>query len=247
MHQVAINIRTTEKINTENTKTVKPNNLINQGYSEDVSHVYNGDEQHPLFTSCHTIPKNNRITIRPDLEKLDLPVNIVDVAEEVYIEMEAGTKRGSRRRQLIFFCAKTAYDKENIPIDPAKLADICGIKHSDISRALSMCSSIKTNYYTPLVKHHPQEYIQDYYDELSKFLNFDEDALEEVYYITEEVLESEPDLLEEKPQIVAAAILVYYLNLNGLTIEKNKYTVVFGRSDMTINKIKKKVSEAYNS
>jgi acyl-coenzyme A synthetase/AMP-(fatty) acid ligase len=65
--------------------------------------------------------------------------------------------------------------------------------------------------------------------------------------MTDEVMIKAPELNDEKPQTVAAAIIVYYLYRDGYTIDKDRYNSIFGRSDMTINKIKKKVSDAYNS
>lgn len=214
---------------------------------EDVAFIYKGTEQNPLYTDHHSIPKSNRQTIRPDLENMDLPNDIINKADDIFEKMKAGTKRGNKRKQLIFCCTFTAYNELGIPIDPIKLAGMCEIKPSDITKALSMCSSAKTSYVTPLVRYDPKDFIEGYYEKLSKHLTFTDDALDDIYRMTEEIMETDSDLSDEKPQIVAGAILVFYLNLQGYNIEKDKCKTIFGRSDMTINKVKNKVSEAYNN
>lgn len=217
------------------------------GIYEDRAYCYNGQEAHPLFTTHHAIPRNTERTIRPDLDKLGLPQDIVNEASNIYQNMKAGTKRGKKRKQLIFFCVSSAYNTKGIPEDPNRLAEICGIDSSDISKSHSMCSSIRTNYEAPLVRYMPNDFVNLYFDKLSHHISFPEGALEDIYVMTADVMECDPDLSDEKPQTVAAAILVFYLSIHGASIEKSKYKSIFGRSDMTINKIKNKVSAAYNS
>ena len=65
--------------------------------------------------------------------------------------------------------------------------------------------------------------------------------------MTDEIIEKDSNLRDEKPLTVAAAIIVFYLERDGCFIDKSKYKPIFGSSDMTINKIKKKVEKAYNA
>jgi transcription initiation factor TFIIIB Brf1 subunit/transcription initiation factor TFIIB len=214
---------------------------------EDKAYIYNGSEACPIYTNHHSIPKSNDKTIRPDLEKLGLPYDIINTADQIYQNMAVGTKRGKRRKMLLFFCAFTAYNQENIPVDPIWLANVCGLERSGISKALSMCSPVHTSFDAPLRRYTPKSYIPMYFKKINdECLTFPDGAIEDVYAMTDEVMERQPDLNDEKPQTVAAAILVYYLWENGYSIDKDKYKSIFGRSDMTINKIKKVVSKARN-
>ena len=233
-------------------ETSKENNLIPKfqdndylEFEEDRDYCHNG-RNNPIYTNHHSLPKNLDKNIRKDLEKIGLPINIINLADDIYKEMKAGTKRGKRRKQLIYFCVSTAYNKLSIPIDPNKLAKLCGIDYSDISKAQSMCSPSKTNYEPPLRRFTPLDFIPNYFKAVSNWLNFPEDTLDDIIAIAEDILDSEPDLKDEKPQTVAAGIIVFYLNVHGLSLDKDKYTEIFGRSDMTINKIKNKVSLAFN-
>lgn len=216
-------------------------------YYEDVEYFETGSESNPIYTTHHSVPRSNEKSIRPDLEKLGLPINIINVADSIYQSMSVGTKRGKRRRMLLFFCAFTAYNQEDIPVDPIWLANMCNLERSEISKALSMCSPAHTDFGSLSVRYSPKNFIPTYYKKLNDgWITFPEGALDEIYRMTDEVMKKSPDLRDEKPQTVAAAILVFYLYRDGYSIDKDKYNTIFGRSDMTINKIKKKVSEAYN-
>ncbi len=213
---------------------------------EDRVQIYNGSEACPIYTDHHAIPRSNEKTIRTDLDKLSIPGNIINLADSIYQNMDVGTKRGKRRKMLLFFCAFTAYNQENTPVDPIWLANICGLERSSISKALSMCSPVYTNYETPMVRFTPKDYIPVYFKKLSEWLTFPEGTLEDIYIMSDEIMAKDPVLNDEKPQTVAAAVLVFYMKMHGYSIDKENYKTIFRRSDMTINKIKKRVIKAYN-
>lgn len=208
--------------------------------------IYRGTETCPIYTKHHAIPRTNEKTIRHDLEKLGLPPDIINDADEIHRNMSLGTKRGKKRKMLLFFCAFTAYYNRGIAIDPTWLANLCELSRSCISKAMSMCSSVNTNYDVPLMKHHPSEFVEGYFNSMKGNIEFPDSALDDIYEIIEEVMEKDEELHEQKPQSVAAAVFVMYLWNNGYTIEKSQYKPIFGHSDMTINKIKKMVFKAYN-
>ena len=237
----------------------EPSDSLNEGFSEyatspddvyedfeDRVHIFNGSESCPIYTDHHAIPRSNEKTIRLDLEKLNIPSNIIYIADSIYQNMDVGTKRGKRRKMLLFFCVFTAYNQENIPIDPIWLANICDLERSSISKALSMCSPVYTNCDTPIAHFSPKDYIPVYFKKIQEWLSFPEGTIEDIYNITDEIMEKDVTLNDEKPQTVAAAVLVHYMKIHGYSIDKENYKTIFRRSDMTINKIKKKVIKAYN-
>lgn len=218
-----------------------------ENYYADQQHCYDGTEQHPEFTSHHSLPKNQEKSIKSDLKKIGFPVNIISEADDIYSKLDTGTKRGKRRKQMMFFCVKTAYNKLGIPEDPNKIANMCGIARSDISKAQSMCSRTKTNYKAPLVHHEPEDFLKIYYRKIQDLFTFSENTMGEIMEMCDEIMEKDEELEDEKPQTVAAAIIVFYLAIHGYSIEKKRYKEIFGSSDMTVNKVKNKVRDAYNS
>lgn len=213
---------------------------------EDKIQIYNGSESCPIYTDHHAIPRTNEKTIRSDLDKLSIPGNIINLADSIYQNMDVGTKRGKRRKMLLFFCTFTAYNQENTPVDPTWLANMCGLERSSISKALSMCSPVYITCETNMRRFYPKDYILDHYKKLSEWLTFPDGTLEDIYAMTAEIMEKDPKLNDEKPQTVAAAILVHFMKINGYSIDKENYKTIFRRSDMTINKIKTKIIKAYN-
>jgi len=220
-----------------------------ENYCEDRQRVYNGSEQNPEFTKNHVLTKSKDKSLKPELQKAGFPSEIVMKADEIFSQMDSGLKRGARSRQLMFFCVHAAYNTLKIPEDPANLAARCGITTSEISKAFSMCSPSKTNYKPPIVNWEPKDYLSFYYKRIAELeiINFHDKSLEDINKICSEVMQKNKDLKNEKPQTVAAAVLVFYLQLHGCAIDAKKYNEIFSKSSMTILKIKNKVATAYNS
>lgn len=221
-------------------------NYDDKNYYADVQRCYDGTEAHPEFTNRHSLPKNNENTLREELQKIGLPVQVICKADEIYNKLRAGTKRGRRRKQMMFFCVKSAFNELGMTEDPVVLAEMCGVSRSDISKAQSMCARTKSNYKAPIVSKVPSDFIKTFFKKIENSFNFSDGVLEEILDICEEVMENDEDLYDEKPQTVAAAIIVFYLEIHSEEINKKEYREIFGSSDMTINKIKDKVEQAYN-
>ena len=220
-----------------------------ENYIEDRQQVYNGSEQHPEFTRTHVLTKRKIKSLKGDLEKAGFPPEIVVKADEIFSQMQSNLKRGGRYRQLMFFCVHSAYNTLRIPEDPSHLATMCGISTSEISKAFSMCSPSKSKYKPPAIRWEPKDYLRFYYNKLIdlNILNMDESTLNDIEQICSEVMEKSLELKDEKPQTVAAAVLVFYLQLHNCAIDAKKYNEIFNKSSMTIAKIKNKVATAYNS
>ena len=118
-----------------------------------------------------------------------------------------------------------------------------------------MCSPVYTNSDTPMVRFIPKDFILLYYNKLKEWLNFPEGTIDYIYNMSDEIMEKDAilsarekltALTDEKPQTVAAAILVFFMKIHGYSVDKENYKSIFRMSDMTINKIKKRVIKAYN-
>lgn len=220
-------------------------------YVEDRQYCYDGSEQNPVFTKHHVFGKNKRKekSLKDDLKKAGFSNEIVNKADEVFSQMKSGLKRGVRRKQLMFYCVQTAYNLLKIPEDPATLAEMCGLTSSEMMKANSMCSPSKISFQAPPVRWLPKDFLRVYYQKIVEMgiMSFSDNTMEEIESICNDVMSKHNELRDEKPQTVAAAVIVFYLGLHGLAIEKKKYTEIFARSDMTIQKVRNKVASAYNS
>jgi transcription initiation factor TFIIIB Brf1 subunit/transcription initiation factor TFIIB len=222
-----------------------------ENYFEDRQQVFDGtQEQACEFTNHHVIRRTKEKSIKNDLKKAGFPHEIIIKADEVFIQMDCGLKRGSKTKgQLLYFCVQSAYNLLNIPEDPCKIASMCGISNSEISKANSMCSPSKTKFKAPLKNWTPQDYLATYFQKLLELeiINFKDDALIDIENICNEVMSKCDELKDEKPQTVAAATIVFYLELHNCAINKSRYNEIFSKSEVTICKLKKKIKEVYNS
>ena len=217
---------------------------------EDKQHCYKS-ETNPEFTKNHVFNKGKykERSLKEELRKANFPSEIVIKADEVFTQMQSGLKRGVGRKQLMFFCVQTAYNLLNIPEDPAQLAQMCGLTQSEMTKASSICSASKVNYQPPPKRWLPQDFLKTYFDKIMDMdiVNFSDSALDEIVAICDEIMENGRELYDEKPQTVAAAVIVFYLGLHGCAIEKKRYNEIFARSEMTVTKLKNKVATYYNS
>ena len=218
-------------------------------YKEDKQVVCNGSEQNPEFTNCHVLTKTREKTLKPDLMACGFSPEIVMKADEIFLQMNSGPKRGVRRRQLMFFCVQSAYNEMRIPEDPGRLAAKCCISASEISKAYSMCSPSKVGYKPPCIFWKPEDYLRMYYQKMVDLDIFahNKQILEDLYKICEEVMRVSPELKDEKPQNCAMSILLYLCEIQNYTLDKNKFNEIFNKSEASITKIKNKVRSAYTS
>lgn len=196
------------------------------------------------FSNCHMMSKRVDRSILPDLEKLNVPDDIKIEAEGVFRQLNTNTKRGRRRRKLLFYCIFMAYTKLGQPKDPKSIADMVGISSTEMTKAFSMCSESQTNYKSPIVHWSPLDFIPEYIEAVGVQL----DCLDDVLKLGEEILQKDPDLHESYPQVVAGGILMYYMTIRGVEhINKKKFAEVLKKSEMTISKMFKRIAQVHNS
>ena len=195
------------------------------------------------FSKCHMMTKKADRSILTDLDKLNVPNDIKVEAEGVFRQLNTNTKRGRRRKKLLFYCIFIAYTKLGQPKDPKAIADLVGISSTEMTKAFSMCSESQTNYKTPIVHWSPLDFIPEYIESVGLEL----DCLDDVVKLGTEILRKDPELLESYPQVVAGCIIMYYMTINGaININKKRFAEVLKKSEMTISKMFKKVAKAHN-
>jgi transcription initiation factor TFIIIB Brf1 subunit/transcription initiation factor TFIIB len=222
-------------------------------WAEDEDDNYNGqifyDDAYPIaslkteFTNYHSIPKSSEKTILADLDRINIPDDIKIEAERIYQQLDTNTKRGKRRKKLLFYCISKAYLSLNQPKDPKYVAELVGISATQISKAHSMCSESQTNYKPPCVRLTALDFIPEYHQKVG----LDKSCLSSVISLANEILNKDPELNENYPQVVAAGILLYYMTINGLTVNKKDFSKIVLRSEMTISKMYKRISLIHNS
>jgi len=200
------------------------------------------DELH--VDTAHTVPSR-----RPDKSILPLitPIlsddRIIQEAEHIFHQLDLGTKRGRRRRQLLFYCIYMAHIRLGLVVEPRHIAHLVGIEPGDITKALTMCSETQTGYTAPFVNYTPFDFLPHYY----QAVGLDRGGLDAVTTLARTILEKEPKLYDVYPQTVAGGILYYYLSINGASIDDKTFARIIGRSSASITKMARRVSCIHNA
>ena len=178
-----------------------------------------------------------------DLSKLQISDQIKNEAESIYQSLHKDTKRKTNRKRQIFYCLYRAYHDSGEVKEPTEIAKIVGLKSSEINAAFALFSQIQTGYPNPIVQRTPQDFVPGILQSVGVDLE-DRSALMELF---DEILQKDPSLLEEFPQAVAGAIIFYYLEINGVPISKKDVAKSVNRSEMTLQKVYKKIVAVHNA
>jgi transcription initiation factor TFIIIB Brf1 subunit/transcription initiation factor TFIIB len=185
---------------------------------------------------------NKEKTILSDLVDIEVSETIKSKAEDIFQQLRCTTKRGHRRKLLIFFCLLNAHRECGIHIDPKLLAIKVRINPSEATKASSMFSESQTGYRPKLMKVSALDIIPEY----CQVLNFDTDTIEQVLELGREIIEKDSSLEDTKPQNVATGVLVYFCQINGVMFPKKELSKILNLSEVSINSITKRVNIIHN-
>jgi len=143
---------------------------------------------------------------------------------------------------MIFFCVYAAYLRLGITEEPRVIAELVSLPSNEIPKAFSLCSELQTGFSMPI----RQKEAKDFFPVILKELRIDV-PLEELEDILNYVVEKDPSLKDDFPQTVAAAVIYYYLEINGYKTSRAEIAKIIRRSDMSLDKKVKKVSKSHNS
>ena len=193
--------------------------------------------------------------IMKDLEKLEIPDDIRIAANDVYIELNPSTRRGNTRKLLIFFCVYKAFERLSDVYsqkDPKDIARIVDIKTTEINQAFklfarpnmnassSVTNIVETKVYSPL------QFISSFCGKIKTMLNVDL-VLRMSEKIYNDAIARRSKLCDESPQIVAAALIYYYMYINGVTYGKKEFARDVNYSTASIEAKFKMITEIDNS
>lgn len=189
------------------------------------------------------VMKGAGANIEPRLEQLPILQEVKNKALEISKRLNRSTKRGSKLNQLIFMSISYAHDELDIPCDPKRLAQIIGMKQNEINKARSTYSEVQTGYKPILKKKEACDLIPRY----CEYLNLTADIIVDIQEFGKSIISKRPTLNEKFPQNVAAGIILCYLTLNGITIDKKLYSELVILSEVTIINMSKQIASIHNS
>ena len=149
--------------------------------------------------------------------------------------------RKKKKINNIAECVFKAYENLGNPKDPVMIAKLLNVNKNEITKTINSSSD---NY---IIFHFPHEYIKDYLMILCPDNDID-DLLKNITELAFQVYELKNDILDKKPQDVAVALILFYMQKFGFVIEnKEGFYSDISKSSATINKLIKTISSAVNS
>lgn len=196
---------------------------------------YNDWAQYDYIKSEHSIIS--------DLKCYQLPDDVKNKADSIYLKMIPRTRRKKIRKQLVFFCVYCAYLELGIVVNPMQLGKQFGLTSGEVQRCGSLFSKLQTGYTPPVVDSTPLNYVPGFCENLG----LSTEAIEEISRIYDAVSSNDERLSQENPQTVASGLLKYYIETNGIVMKDSKaISVITNRSSVTIDSMYKRIAVADN-
>lgn len=150
-----------------------------------------------------------------------------DIIQEAEREAQNRCGNKGKRKKFYYNCLRKAYRNLDICHDPKQLATILGLTQSEANKADALFEEL------PEVLHYNYSSFLDSYLEQLPIIR----QPDEVRVLAQKVTEASMSLQENQPQIVAAAVIQYYLKSKHLSVSKKSLEAIFLRSAPTINKV----------
>lgn len=202
-----------------------------------------------LYSTTHAPLSNQISTFVKEAWKLEFPKDITQKAIEIYHNMDISTHRSGKLNQVIFYCILAAYQDVNDPQDPKAIAKICKVPENKMGAALNICRESITGYHLSNTYTDPLDLLPKYYIELG----LDPDLYGLVESMANRILKSSKatSLKDMTPQTVAAALLQYFTEINGIKVQgsdpKERISKIVDISTMTISNRVSVIQEIDNS
>ena len=184
-------------------------------------------------------------SIIQELQNIAIPQNVMLKANNIFISQNLSLRKGQKLPHLLFYCVYNAYRQLGEPKVPKKIATLVGLSPNEISRALSMFNKINTgeqdlgeSNFSSFVNFIPC-YCED--------LGINMETVLEIQKFGRELLEICPDLDEKFPQNISAAVILYWMTIHGVNINRKDFQAKVDLSDVTISNAFKLIKSVHNS
>ncbi len=192
----------------------------------------------------YTGSSNGNRGLYDDLKSIPVEETIRIKADELCRQADNRICRRSNRDLMKYYYLVCAYNVTNTSYNPNELAKAVGIHPNSIQTALCTFTKKTTNNeYIPKYQH---KLPSDYIVEQLLHTGLSSDHADDIKELIDEIIEKDDDLEDEQPQVISAAIILYFLELQQIEVPKNF------RSDISIPKstldnMHKYVKKVHNS
>lgn len=195
------------------------------------------DTKHSSDPSRCSLRKYEEKSIYRDLERYDIPREVVDRANDTYaIVTEESILRGNSRKGLIFACIYYAYEEMGNRKSPEEMKTFFGINKKTLSGGMKMYNlkiRHKAVYTTPL-------------DFIEKIMNKFDSSTQHTQFVTKlfyKIKNQTNFMNRSNPDSIAAALCYFFFKHIKYPISLSDFSKRVGLSDITVHKISKKIAE----
>ena len=137
-----------------------------------------------------------------------VPEDIIEQAVEFYYKTGVKEARKNRKTYIIFGCIYNAALSFNHPLVAKKLAKQCGMRHDEITTAMSTFNKCGNKDLVINIHVTPSMFIHH----LCWEINMDH-MVDDIKMVIAEVMDRAPQLQDYQPLLMAAAAIYYYVNM----------------------------------
>jgi hypothetical protein len=197
-----------------------------------------------LNNNYYSTTSKNKSNFTKELEVYNLPDCIIKKANEIHNQMKNQIRRNTKRTQLKFYCVYNAYIELGRSIDPFNLGRTFKLKNSDVRKTDSLFSEVRTGYQPPKKITSPLDLLET----SGAKIGLSKESITDLVSDSKSILNKNSSLNQETPQTVAAGLLQYYINNNGIKLEDPLLmNEAINRSSVTTDNMAKLIAEIDNS
>jgi|688.fasta_scaffold58547_2 transcription initiation factor TFIIIB Brf1 subunit/transcription initiation factor TFIIB len=176
--------------------------------------------------------------IRKDLEKLNIPTEVINIADDYYFQVTKGEiKRATLRKGIMFACVFEAYKDLKKPHTPDTLSELFDIDRKTVSKGIT--------YFTLRSPRKEKNYItaEHFIPKVINEFDLRNEHLAPIIDLYKKVENKSSVLSRSNPQSVSCGIVFYYFKKINFGISASDFGKKVKLSDITVNRIANEVEE----
>jgi transcription initiation factor TFIIIB Brf1 subunit/transcription initiation factor TFIIB len=180
--------------------------------------------------------------IRKDLENLNIPSNVIEIADILYNDITKGDiKRSNLRKGIIFACVFQAYKILNKPQTPDVLQTKFNINRKNMSKGLT--------YFWLRSENKNKEYItaEHFIPKICEKFNIKDNHIKCLLELYKKIADKSSILNRSNPQSVSSALVYYYLKKLNVDISASTFGESVNLSEVTILNKANEIDEVLNN
>jgi len=150
-------------------------------------------------------------TYLTEIDELEFPTKVKINAIEILNSLNVGIVKGKKRKSLLLMCIYLGYQRIDQTVTVEEIAQGFGIEkkkaQGEIKKAVNKFLIYFSDNYVNYVP--PNKYVEKYCKTL--FLD-EEQIIDDVITFSENILKTDPFLCESFPQVIAGAIIYYFIS-----------------------------------